>query len=82
MVEDALSGLSMESVSHVEKSKRNLVKYVDRLTRLEVAVKDSPNGGMVVHHNYESSLVVKVKSKQNLDLLFMELKELTLGKMN
>ena len=36
----------------------------------------------MVHHNSESSLVVKVKSKQHLDQSLMELKELVLGKLN
>ena len=36
----------------------------------------SPNGGAIVHHNSESSLVVEVKSKQHLDLALMELKKI------
>ena len=47
-----------------------------------VSVEDSPNGGFIVHHNSESSLVVEVKSKKHLDLFFMELKEFVLGKLN
>ena len=35
----------------------------------------------MVHHNFESSLVVEVKSKRHLDQLLMELKEV-LGKLN
>ena len=34
------------------------------------------------HHNSESSLVVEVESKQHLDPLLMEFKELVLGKLN
>ena len=36
----------------------------------------------MVHHYSYSSLVVKVKYKQHLDPLFMELKELVLSKLN
>ena len=82
IVADALSRLSMGSVSHVEESKRNLVKVIHRLARLGVRIENSPNGGMVVHHNYESSLVVEVMCKQHLDPLLMELNESVLGKMN
>ena len=66
IVADALSCLSMDSVSHTDKTKKNLVNDVHRLARLGVRLEDSPNGGFMVHHNSESSLVVKVKSKQHL----------------
>ena len=36
----------------------------------------------MVRPSYESSLVVKVKSKQYFDPLFMELKDLVLSKFN
>ena len=42
----------------------------------------SPNGGAIVHHNSESSLLVNMKSKQHLDDPLMELKESILGKLN
>ena len=42
----------------------------------------SSNGGSIVHHNSESSLLVEVKSKQHLNQPLMELKELVLGKLN
>ena len=45
-------------------------------------LEDSPDGGFMVHHNSDSSLVVEVKSKQHLDPLLMELKESILGKLN
>ena len=63
VVTDALSWFSMESVSHVEESKRNLVKDVHRLGHLGVRVEDSPMGGLVVRRNSESSFVVEVKSE-------------------
>ena len=45
-------------------------------------LEDSPDGGFMVHHNSESSLVVEVKSKQHLDQTLMELKESVLVKLN
>ena len=36
----------------------------------------------MVHNNFDSSLLVEVKSKQHLDPLLMELKESVLGKLN
>ena len=69
-------------MSHVEDSKRNLAKEVHRFACLVVRIESYPNGGMVVHHNSESSLVFDGKSKQHLDSLFIELKESILGKMN
>ena len=45
-------------------------------------LEDSPNGGLMAHHNSESSLVVGVKSKQYLDQSLMELKKSVLSKLN
>ena len=56
----------------MEESKRNLVKDVPRMAHLGVRIEDSPNGGLVVQHNSESSFVVEVKSKKHLDLLLTE----------
>ena len=67
MVVDSLSRITMGSVSHVEKSKKDLVKYVHRFARLCVRFEDSPNGSFSVHHNTESSFVVEVNSKQHFD---------------
>ena len=61
VVEDVLSGMTMGCMSHVEEEKKELVKDVHRLTRLGVWLEDSPSCGFIVHHNYDSSLVVKVK---------------------
>ena len=82
MVADSLSRITMDSVSHVEKKKKELVKDVHRLASLSVRSEDSPNGGFMVHHNSDSSLVVEVKSKQHLYPLLMELKESVLSKVN
>ena len=45
-------------------------------------MESAPDGGAIGHHNFESCLMVEVKSKQHLDLTLMELKELVLGKSN
>ena len=66
VVADALSHMIMGRVSHVEEAKNDLVKDVHSLARLGVRLQDSPNGVFMVHHNSESSLVLKVKSKQHL----------------
>ena len=58
------------------------MKDVHRLARLGVRLEDSPNGGFMVHHNSESSLVVEVKSKKHLDQSLMELMESVIGKLN
>ena len=76
MVANVLSRLSMSSVSHIEKAKKDLVKDFHRLSILGVRLEDSSNGGFMVHHNSESSLVVEVKSTQHLHQSLMELKEL------
>ena len=74
--------MTMGSVSHLDKAKKDLAREVHRLSRLGVRLESSPDGGAIVHHNSESSLVVEVKSKQHLYLDFMELKESVLGNLN
>ena len=64
--------MTMGSVSHVEKDQKELVKDVHRLARLGVQLENSSNSGFMVHHNSDSLLVVKVKSKKHLDPLLME----------
>ena len=78
----ALSHMTIGSVSHTEEAKKDLVKDVNRMARLGVRLEHSLNGGFMVHHNSESSLVVEVKSKQHLDHALMELKESVLDKLN
>ena len=82
VVADALCHMTMGSVLHIDEAKKDLVKYDHRLARFSGRYEDSPNGGFMVHHNSESSIVFEVKSKQNLDQPLMELKELVLGKFN
>ena len=67
VVADALSHMTMGSMSHVEEGKKDLVKDVHRLVRLGVCLEDSPKVGFMVHDNSESSLVFQVKSKQHFN---------------
>ena len=53
----------MGSVSHVEEENKEHMKDVHKLAHLGVRLEDSLIVGFMVHHNSESSLVVKVKSK-------------------
>ena len=81
IVTNALSRMTMGSVSHVEESKKDLVNDVHRLARLGVSLEDSSNRGFMFYNNSESSLVVEVKSKKRLDQSFMELKKSVLSKL-
>ena len=76
VVADALSRVSMGSVAHVEEDKKELVKEVHRLARLGVKLLGTMEGGMLVQNGSESSLLVDVKSKQDLDPSLVELKRL------
>ena len=67
VVADALSHMTMGSVSHLDEAKKDLAREVHKLARLGMMLESSPCGGAIVHHNSESSLVVEVKSKQHLD---------------
>ena len=58
MVADSLSHMTMGSVSHFDKAKKYLAREVHRLDRLGVMFESSPDGGVIVHHNSESSLLV------------------------
>ena len=82
MVEDAIRGMTMVSVSHLEKAKKYLLKDVHRLARLGVRFEDSLNGGFMVDQNSEPSLVVEVKSKKHLDKSLMDLKKSVFNKLN
>lgn len=62
MVADALSRLTMCSVSRVKEVKKDLVKVFHKFDTLGVNLDDSQHGGLVVNYNSEYSLVVEVKS--------------------
>ncbi|KAH0652823.1 hypothetical protein KY289_030501 [Solanum tuberosum] len=74
VVADALSRLSMGSISHVEKERKELAKEVHRLARLVVRLMSISDGGVTVQNGSESSLVVEVKEKQDSDPILLELK--------
>ena len=48
MVVDALSRMTMGSVSYIEEAKKDLVKDVHRLARLGVILEDSLNGVQII----------------------------------
>ena len=74
VVADALSQLSMGSVSHVEDSKKELVRDLHRLAHLGVQLIDTNDDKVLVQKGSESSLVHDVKVKQDLDPKLVELK--------
>jgi len=80
VVADALSRISMGNVAHIEDEKKELVRDVRRLARLGVQLVDSTKGGVLVHNGSESSFVMDVKSKQDLDPMLMKLKDSVLNK--
>ena len=67
VVVHALSRMTMGSVLHLDKDKKDLSREVHRLATLGVRLEISSNEGDIVHHNSESSLVAEVKSKKHLD---------------
>ena len=80
LVADALSRLSMRSVSHIDDDKKELAKDVHWLARFGVQLVDSTKGGVIVHNGSKSSFVSDLKAKQCLDLTLVELKEAVLKK--
>ena len=82
MVADALSHMTVCSVSHVDEVKKDLVKKVHWLARLFCRLEDFPNCGFMVHHNSKLYLMVEVMSKQHLIQPMMELKMSVIGKFN
>ncbi|KAF3648996.1 hypothetical protein FXO37_19182 [Capsicum annuum] len=75
IVADALSKLSMRSVSHVEDSKKKLAQEIHQLTRLGIRLVDTDKGDIWVWSSSESSLVYDVKEKQDRDPSLLKLKE-------
>ena len=82
VVADALIKLSMGSLSHFDDEKKEMVKPVHQLARLGVRVVDTPSCSVSINSSSESSFFVDVKSKQHLNWLLMEMKDLVLSKMN
>ena len=82
VVADALSRMTMGSVSHIDEAKKDLVKDVHWLARVRVRFQYSLNGGFILHYNSESSSVFEVKYKQHLDKSLTELNVSVLEKHN
>ncbi|KAH0757932.1 hypothetical protein KY290_021425 [Solanum tuberosum] len=74
VVADALSRLSMGSVAHVEKERKELAKDVHRLARLGVFLMSISDDGVTVQNGAESSLVAEFKEKQDSDPILLQLK--------
>lgn len=73
MVVDALSKVSMGSVSHLEDDgKWKLSNEVHRYVRLGVKLNDTGNRGVMVLHGSEYSLIEDLKSKEDLDPTLVE----------
>ena len=51
VVADALSCMTMGGVSHIEESKKDLVRDVHRLSRLVIRLEDSSYSGFMVDNN-------------------------------
>ena len=75
VVADALNTLSIGSVAHVDDNKKNLAQEVHHLTRLGICLVNIDEGDIWVQSSSESSLVSKVKEKQDWDPNFVKLKE-------
>lgn len=69
----------MESVAHVEKGKKDLVKDVYRVARLGVCPTNLDYGGAINHNGFESSLLIEVNEKLGKDPIFLQLKETILN---
>ena len=79
---NVLSRVSMGSVSHVDNSKKDIVKEVHRFSYFGVLLEESSKDGFMVIHNSKSSLVIDLKFKKHLDPFLIEFKELVLRKNN
>ena len=55
------------------REKRDLAKNVHRLARLGVRLMGFKDGGIVMMNEFESTLVLEVKDKQEQDSIFLEL---------
>ncbi|WMV49641.1 hypothetical protein MTR67_043026 [Solanum verrucosum] len=63
VVADTLSKLSMNSVSHIEDDKKEIVCDLHMFVHLGVSLIDFKNGGVIVQNGSKSSLVSGVKTK-------------------
>ena len=63
VVADALSGLSIGSIAHVEEKIKEIVKDVHRLALLGIHLMSISDSGLKVKNGVESSLVMEVKER-------------------
>jgi len=61
-------------VAHIEEKRKEVEKYIHQHALLGVSLTNTSDGGMIVQNRSESSLVVKVKKKQDSDPILLELK--------
>ena len=71
LVAAALSRLSVRSVILVEEERKELVKDVHKLARLEVRLMSISDRGVTVKNMDESSLVVEIKEKKDSDPILL-----------
>ena len=79
---DALSRMTMGSLSHIDEAKKDLAKEVYTCDILEERFEDSSDGSFMVGKNSKTSLIVEVKFKQHLDKSLMEFKDSLLAKLS
>lgn len=71
IVNDTHNRLSMCNMGHVKEEKKDLAKYVHRLARWGVCLMDTSDGGAIVLNRLESSLVVEVKEKRDINPILL-----------
>ena len=74
VVADALSRLSIGSVSHFEEQRKELVNDVHRLARLGVRLMIISDSGVTFENGAKSSFVVEVKENQHSGTILLEVK--------
>lgn len=74
IIVDAIKRLSMFSVENVEKKRKKLAKDVYHLVRLGDCLMNILGDDVIVHNVSYSSLVVKVKEKQDIDHILFQVK--------
>ena len=62
-------------MSHIDDEKKELVKEVHQLARLDVRMVNTSSRGVSFHSISESSFVLDVKNKQHLHLVLISLKD-------
>lgn len=70
----------MDIISHVDCGKKELAKDVHSLGNLDVRLSSSKESAILVHNDSESSLVVNVKGKKDMDPTLIGLKQLVVNK--